>query len=69
MLQLFPMVLKKKKGKGASSPGSDSYAPEVSKMVYISNQHSRHDITEILLKVALNTMTLTPPINNITQFI
>jgi hypothetical protein len=64
----FPNGLKKK-GKGASSPGPDSYAPGVSNMVYISNQHSRHDITEILLKVALNTMTLTPPINNITQFI
>jgi hypothetical protein len=24
---------------------------------------ARHDITEILLKVALNTMTLTPPCN------
>jgi len=27
---------------------------------YLDLEHNRHDITEILLKVALNTITLTP---------
>jgi hypothetical protein len=29
-------------------------------MVFSPNKTDRHDITEILLKVALNTITLTP---------
>jgi hypothetical protein len=30
-------------------------------LVFSINKTDRHDITEILLKVALNTITLTPP--------
>ena len=36
----------------------DSFAPGVP--VFSSNKTDRHDVTEILLKVALNTITLTP---------